>query len=88
MEVVRGITANGARKVSTERGLVYDMNRDEHVPGIVIKVGHTEIAVTDDQADRIVDYIRGEFLRDEFEQDLATAIKRHPSYKGDESVDG
>lgn len=82
MDVVRGITAHSGRKVSTERGLIYDMNRNEHVSGIVIKVGTSEIALTDEQAERLSDYIRAEFLRDEYEESLAKAIQRHPSSKG------
>lgn len=82
MDVIRGISAHTGRKVSTERGLVYDMNTNEHIPGFVLKVGNSEIAVSDYQAEMLVDYIRAEFMRDEFEQDLANAMKRHPSYRG------
>lgn len=87
MSVIKGITVNGARKVSTERGLIYDVMRNEHVPGIVAIIGPSEFGMTDEQAQRLVEYIQAEFLRDEYEESLASAILRHPSSRSSSVAD-
>lgn len=87
MDVIKGVTMNGARKVSTERGLIYDINKNEHVPGIVAIIGPSEFAMTDAQALRLIEYIQAEFMRDEYEESLALAMQRHPSSKGFPNAD-
>lgn len=77
--VIRGGATNGEWKVRTERGLVYDYHTNTHVSGMNIEVGHITMTVTDAQAERIAEYILGEFMLDELDEERAAAMERHPS---------
>lgn len=76
---IKGVTANGNRKVLVERGLVYDFATNSHVPGFLISVGISSLAVTDDQAWKIAEYIRDDFYAEDFARDEAK--RKHPSFK-------
>lgn len=82
MDHLRGVIVNSDRQVSTDRGLVFDMHTNQYVPGVVLIVGHQEIAVTDEQAERLVQYIKAEFSLDDFYAEREAAKLRHPSTIG------
>lgn len=76
---IKGVTVNANRKVNVERGLVYDFASDSYVDGFYIGVGTSGVAVTDRQAERIVDFINMDFFA---EDDARERSKRnHPSYR-------
>lgn len=79
VDAIAGAMANSARKVFLEYGLVYDINREEWVNGMVIHVGNSQIVVTEPQAERVSEEIDGKFLSDHFDSALEDAVKRHPA---------
>lgn len=79
---IHGGTVNSNRKVSIERGTVYDFATNGHTEGVLIEVGNTSICVTEEQADIIVQLIATDFFRDNFEYEIEEAIRRHPAGKG------
>ena len=81
---IKGVTVNKARRVFVERGFIYDVMTDSWVMGFVIHVGNsTQLAVTVEQADSIVDTLDDMLLNDEYddayEEAREAAKRRHPS---------
>lgn len=91
VDILHGASTNSDWGVSTEHGMVYDIHTAKRVSGFILKCGHLELVVTDDQADMLVDYIRGEFLRVEREEskelydELEQSMRKHrESFNADE----
>ena len=79
---IRGATMNSNRRVSVQRGLVYDFANDNHSDGVLIEVGTTSICVSEHQASLIIQMLSAEFARDAYEAELEACISRHPAGKG------
>lgn len=79
---IEGVTVNSARRVVVEYGKVYDVQTESYVPGMVIKVGLMEVAVTEAQAERIAEEIDGKIMSDDLEDKIRRALDRHPAGRG------
>ena len=89
MDILRGASTSSDWQVFTERGLIHDIHTHKSVPGLVLHVGHIELTVTDEQAERLVDYIKGEFAQEERLQmqewySEMEASLRHRSFRDDD----
>lgn len=87
VDAIAGAMANSARKIFVEYGLVYDINREDWVAGMVLHVGNSSITVTEPQAERLSEEIDGKFLSDRFDAMLESSIERHPAGKMRESYE-
>ena len=77
-QTIRGGTVNSNRRVTVDRGTVFDFGSDGHTAGVLIQVGATSLCVTEEQARVIIQILAAEFARDEYE----AAMQRHPAGKG------
>lgn len=65
---LRGHYANSARKVELHAGYLRDLNRDTTVEGFVIQAGTSVLALTDEQAQGLLQLLAGHYAREHYER--------------------
>ena len=80
-DTIPGGVVNVNRKPFIERGRIYDTASMVNVDGVHVRLGTSDLYMTDVQALQVAQLIMGEFAMDRYERDLESAMHRHPAGK-------